>query len=175
MSRPLALVALIPLLTVSEACSDVHWSVQASVGTALNLPTPLTIRQSQGDDLRLRARYRTRAFQFPLYYALRVTRWDGDRAWALELRHHKLFLENPPDEVQQFSVTHGYNLLTVCRLRRDHGFVTGVGVGVVIAHPENVVRGRVLEETGGPLGGGYYLAGPTAAVLVAREVPLGAG
>ncbi len=173
--RALTFAVVLAALTATEARGGGGWSVQASLGAAINLRTPLAVRQVGEAHLRVRARYSTGAFEFPLYYVLRVARWDGNRAWALELRHHKLFLENPPPEVQQFSVTHGYNLLTVCRLRRGRRLVVGMGAGMVIAHPENVVRGRSLEPSGGLLGGGYHLAGPTAAALIAREIPLGRG
>jgi hypothetical protein len=132
------------LAFAGEAQADVIWWGQGSLGSAFSLHTRLTILQEGEADLRLHARYATDAFERPLYYALRVTRWNDAQGWALELRHHKLDLENPPPEVQQFSGSHGYNLLTVCRLWRRERLDLGAGAGLVIAHPETVVRGRTV-------------------------------
>jgi hypothetical protein len=158
---------------VSGARGEPAWTVQASLGGAANLSAPVTIRQEGSADLRFSARLASRSLEFPLYYALRVARWREERAWMVELRHHKLYLEDPPPEVGSFSISHGYNLFTVGRLGRTRGTVLGVVAGVVIAHPENVVRGRPLESGGGIFGLGYYVAGPTAGALAAREIPLG--
>lgn len=143
-----------------------RWAVEAHLGAAWNLPLPLAIRQEGEEELRLRARRNTRAFEFPLYYVGRVTTRDGGGGWALDLTHHKVYLANPPAEVGSFSVSHGYNLLTLHRTIDRDALRYGFGAGVVVAHPESEVRGRRLEERGGTIGGGYWLTGPTAGALV---------
>ena len=98
---------------------------------------------------------------------------DAGGRWAAEvhlggswnLTHHKLYLADPPDAVQSFAVSHGYNLLTLHRLVEHDARRYGLGAGLVIAHPESEVRGRRLDERGGPLGRGYHLAGPTLGAL----------
>jgi len=85
---------------------------------------------------------------------------------ALDLVHHKLHLANPPAGVGSFSVSHGYNLLVLHRMAERKALRYGLGADVVIAHPESEVRGRRLEERGGPFGGGYHLTGPTVGALV---------
>jgi hypothetical protein len=39
----------------------------------------------------------------------------GNTDWAIEYLHHKLYLSNPPAEVQSFAISHGYNLFAVNR------------------------------------------------------------
>ncbi len=46
------------------------------------------------------------------------------------------------------------------------------GAGVVVAHPENAVRGKALPQDGGLLGWGYYLAGPTLQAAVEKQIRL---
>jgi hypothetical protein len=187
MGRPTALpAALIVVLALVSACArpaaaaepppagvgETAWEVHGYLGGSTTFPTKLTIRQLDEDAFDVvHAEYETRPMELPLYYAYRVTRWQGRRAWAAEFVHHKLFLEDPPPRIQDFSVSHGYNLLTASRLWWVDGYVVGAGVGIVIAHPENRVRGRVLVSNGGI--GDYVVAGPTGAVTAGRRWAMG--
>ena len=83
------------------------WTVDAYLGGASNFQTTLRIEQPPYSDLRWDAEYDTRAFEPPLYYALRVARWKGDRAWGLDLVHHKLHLRIPPRGLQSSGVSLG--------------------------------------------------------------------
>jgi hypothetical protein len=120
--------------------------------------------------LDLDAEYDTRPFDPPLCYAVRATHGRGDRSWALDFVHHKLYLANPPAEVQRFSISHGFNLLTLQRLWPAWGATACAGAGVVIAHPESRVREKPLPEDGGA--GGYYLAGPAVALGIGKKLNL---
>lgn len=146
-----------------------RWEFEARLGGAWNVPLPIVLRQGGYEDLRLTARWRTEALKQPVYYAWRVTQWDGDTGWALDLTHHKLYLENPPPEVRNFSISHGYNLVTIQRLEECGGWRYGGAVGTVVAHPESEIRSQRFEEDHGLLRGGYYVSGPTAGVLVGRS------
>jgi hypothetical protein len=161
---------LLPALLAAEE----GWTVQASAGLVTNLETSLTIRQGGFEEIEVDdADYETRPLEGPLYYSLRAGRWRGRTGWELELIHHKLFLQNLPPEVQRFDISHGYNLVTVNRgwdLRR---FLVRSGAGVVVAHPENEVRGLVLDEEETNLSGGYHLAGPAVQVGVEKRFALG--
>jgi len=91
---------------------------------------------------------------------------------GLELLHHKLYLEDPPDEIESFSVSHGLNLLTL-----DGAWPLGpvrirAGGGLVIAHPEGSIRGVRIDESAGIGSAGYHLTGPVirGGVVVAREL-----
>ena len=145
------------------------WSLQVSIGAPLNLPTPVTIRQGASPDLRFTARWETRPFEPPLYYAVRIGRWDRAGAWEIELVHHKLYLAHPPTEVQRFDVSHGFNLLLVNRAIAVNGVVLRGGPGVVVAHPENTVRQLPLPPNRTLLGGGYHVAGPALQFAAGRR------
>ena len=150
-----------------------EWSAEAFLGGAASFRSTLTIEQATDPAIRWDADYGTKATDPPLYYALRVARRRGDEAWGIELVHHKLHLENRPPEVQDFAISHGYNLLMLGHGRRWLGVILWMHAGAVIAHPENTVTGRSLSESGGALGSGYYLAGAAVGGSVGRRVPLG--
>jgi hypothetical protein len=156
-----AAVAVLLAPAAALSADPPSWGVQLFVGVPWNARTPLTIRQGGEPDLRVRARWSTRPFERPLYYGVGIFRRSGGREWSAELVHHKLHLQNPPPEVQAFSVSHGYNLLLLgVGAEVSQGLWARGGAGVVIAHPESTVRGRALPQDGGPFGRGYHLAGP---------------
>ncbi len=171
-TRRAALLAIWALMPPA-AEAGARWTFGGYIGSAWNIPTPLEIRQSGFDAVRVRARYGTHAFEFPIYYGVRLERTSGDDGWAVQFIHHKIRLLNRPPEVQAFEISHGYNLLTLERAWRSGERVSGVGLGVVIAHPESRVRGREVPWRGGLLGSSYHLAGPAASAMVAWRHELG--
>ncbi len=164
---------LAALLSTGAARAESGWSVQLGLGMPLNLPVPLSIRQSGQPDLRFAARYETRPFEMPVYWGAQVAHRSGDTDWALEILHQKLYLANPPPEVQDFSISHGYNLVTLSRgWRVGTGLWARLGAGTVLAHPESTVRGRALPEGGAILGWGYRLSGVAVVAAVEQRVQI---
>jgi len=159
--------------TNDEAAIEIEppsvWTTELFFGGAASFPTTLSVHQIDKPTIDVRAKYEVRPFDFSPYFSLRVAHWRGDRAWAIQAVHHKLYLKNPPPEIQYFNVSHGYNLITIDRLWRKYHAVLGVALGVVFVHPENQVRGLAL-----PSGGisSYALAGPTGAVSVGYDYPV---
>lgn len=161
-------------LTAAPAAAEKGLRVELALGGAHSFGSTLRVEQPAFPDLATAASWATRSFEPPLYYAWRLARADARGTWALRFVHHKAHLENTTAEVERFSVSHGYNLLTLERAFAIGGFDLSAGAGLVIAHPESTVRGETRPENeGGPFGGGYFLTGPTAAVAAARRLPLG--
>ncbi len=166
------LLALLPILLLSAAPSGTaaaDWTFELFVGIPFGFPSPLTIRQAGRPDITARARYESRPFRKPIYYGWRIGRWDGSRGWEIELLHDKLYLADKPREVDEFAISHGFNLLTVNRVWERGGLVRRAGAGAVVAHPENTIRGKALPEDGGLLGWGYHLSGPTVQAAVEKR------
>lgn len=166
----LAACALAP----RPAHAQARWSFELFGGTAHSFRTPLTLRQAGEPDVRVTARYSTRPLADAPYYAYRFARWSGGAGWEAELVHHKVYLENPPPEVQHFEVSHGYNLVTLNRAWLRGATVLRAGAGVVVARPEATIRGTRYEE-GGLFGDAYYLSGPTAQGAAGRRFHLAGG
>jgi len=159
---------LIVGLWVPGAAAQARWSVDCSLGGAWSLRTPLTITQDGHETLRFSAEYEGRSFREPLYYALRVARWKDNRAWEIEFLHQKLFLTNPPPEVQRFSISHGLNLVSVTRAWDRGPFVVRLGGGLILAHPESTIRDRAWPEEPGFFRG-HELTGPSVQAGLARR------
>jgi hypothetical protein len=163
-----AIVTGLLLLGLAVPAPAETLSLQVSGGSVYNLQLPLVIRQDGQETIRLNADYDTKPFETPIYYSLRLGWWKDSAAWELEMVHHKLTLANRPAEVEHFSVTHGFNLLTLNRAWKRPLFIWRVGAGVVISHPESTIRGKTFDQTGG-IADGYYLSGPTAQVALEKR------
>lgn len=151
------------------------WSFESHSGAPLNIPLPLTIKQTGNPDIKLNAQYYSEPFKTPVFWVIRLNKWKNERAWELELKHQKLYLKNIPNEVTYFNITHGYNQFTVNRafkfkLIKKHQFVFRSGLGIVIAHPENMVRGKELDQQQSFFKLGYYIAGPTFNTALAKQI-----
>ncbi|MDP9349393.1 MAG: hypothetical protein M3P24_09695 [Gemmatimonadota bacterium] len=170
-TAPLFLAAL---LSATPAAAQQGWNFEFFGGTAYSAPSRLTIRQAGEAPIRLTARWSTRPLADAPYYAYRFARWRNGRGWEAELLHHKVYLENPPAEVEGFEVSHGYNLVTLGRGWSRGDLLLRLGAGAVLAFPETTVRGRKLSG-GGNLPRGYHLSGPTAQAAVGRRFPLVGG
>jgi hypothetical protein len=163
----LASGASVPSATAAEGAA---WRLSLSLGASHSFASTLTLEQEGFERIRTLARWNSRSFEMPPYYGARVSRWSGRHAWSVAFIHDKLYLDNPPPKVQQFSISHGLNLLTV-----EHGWRFGewllwCGGGVVLAHPENTVRNLSLPgDESGMLGGGYNVTGPTIGLALGRR------
>lgn len=169
-----AVVALFALSQAVPVPAEDTFSFQLSGGGVYNFRMPMTIRQDGQETIRHTAGFDTKPFDTPAYWAIRAGWWRGDAAWEAELVHHKLYLNNNPPEIQHFSVSHGFNLLTVNRAWRHPWFIWRIGLGVVISHPESTVRGAEFDQQGG-IADGYYLSGPTGQLSLEKRIPLWKG
>lgn len=167
--RARILLLAVPIV-IAVSCPVHGASLQVFGGSAWSIPTPLTIRQEGYPEIDIGlAKWRTKPFYESPYYAVRLA---GSR-WALEIVHHKLYLpEGTHPEVQQFWVSHGYNLVLLERLSRSRSCNYWLGAGVVLAHPETIVRGQELSDP--PHADlslrGFYLGGPAVAVSASRTL-----
>lgn len=171
MKKLLILLLMQGFLCIAPLCTKAqdNWTVELSGGDAYCVKMPLRIQQSDYEDIEITAKYATHSFQSPIYYSIRIAKWNDTRAWELELVHLKLDLSNKPADVQRFEVSHGYNLFTVNRVWTSRTYIFRLGAGVVIAHPESTVRDQSFDEHGGMLNRGYYISGPTAQAAVGKR------
>lgn len=147
-----------------------HWSASLQLGTVYNVPMKLNISQEGYPDLNMTAHYYTEPLTLPVYWDLRVARWQKKGAWEFEVIHHKLYLENTGDEVQHFGISHGFNMLMINRVWRPGWFESRVGGGFVLAHPENTIRGKTFGQTSDDLDMGYFISGPVINLALGKPV-----
>ena len=149
------------------------FSFEFNLGGAYSFESQLDINVEGHEDILLHtASYENRPFEGAPYYGWRLGLWGEDgKAWELELIHHKLYLSNPPEGVESLEITHGYNLLTVNRAWPKDQFILRAGAGVVLAHPEVVAFGELLEEKHF-MGTEFIYAGPTIQLSAGQRFKL---
>jgi len=145
------------------------WAIEIGTGAPYNVSLPLVIHQEREAAVHITAQYESEASSAPIYWMWRISHWSDSSAWEFEAVHHKIRLTNTTQEVSYFGISHGLNLLTINRSWRMGNYILRTGVGLVLAHPENVVRGKKLSEDTGMLGWGYYLSGVTAILSVGKR------
>lgn len=151
-----------------------YWSLEIHGGIPYNIPAPLVVKQDNEPTIRLNARYSSEPFRSPGYYILRGGRWKDGRSWEIEFVHHKLYLDNKPPEIQEFSISHGYNILTFNRaftkvLFGNFDYLLRLGAGVVISHPETTIRNQAYVQDSGLFGAGYYFTGPVLNIALSKR------
>lgn len=160
------------ILLPEETNAQSHWSLELHGGNVYNLPVPLIIRQQNYPELKLTARYHTEAFTLPVYWDIRIGRWQNDKSWELELIHHKLYLTNTTPEVQKFNISHGFNMLFLNRGFDRQKFHYRFGAGIVLAHPESKIRGKEFGSSVNDFDMGYFLTGPVANLSIGKRFRL---
>ena len=149
------------------------WHVNFTPGLSFVPPAPLSILQDVQEPVRLWANYKSKPLSLPPYYSYRIGFQNDGRGWELEMNHLKVYLKNLPEEVERFSISHGYNQITANRLYKKGKLNFKAGLGFVAAHPENTVRNLTLNEKKGLFREGYYITGPVIQYGVYSDIPLG--
>jgi len=145
---------------------DTPMVFQVFGGVPLNVQTRLTVNQDGHDTLKHNASWKSRPFEQPLYWALRL-RWQRDHhGLELQLLHHKLYLANNPPEIEHFEVTHGFNILTVSYVAWTDPVQLRVGLGAVLPSSDSTVRGLSHDAHD------YKLAGPALQIGAGWEKDL---
>lgn len=177
-TRSTLFVILFALLGASTAAAQSRphpWAFEFFGGSAFSFDTPFTVSQAGQPELFIKAEWDTKPFHAAPYYAWRLTKIDAARGsgWAFDFTHHKIYLHNKPAEIQKFEISHGYNQLVYSRVLVRRGWLMSLGGGLVIGHPESVIRGLSHDDDdGGTLGGGYYLCGVVGQGALGRRARL---
>ncbi len=163
------LIALL-LMCSTFVTSITKWRMNFTTGLSYVPPVPLWVMQENFRTINTWANYESAPLKLPPYYSARPGFENDQRGWELEINHLKVYLKNKPSEIDRFSISHGYNQLTVNFLNKDGRFNSKTGFDVVAAHPENSVRGKKLDKNGGFFKNGYYIAGPVVQYGVFKEI-----
>jgi hypothetical protein len=168
--RPVAISGLLLCFacTATAGEQDRTLMLEFFTGVPYNIPLPLVIRQSGQPNIDVIAHYFSEPFVVPISWVWRVGYWSGNSGWEFEAIHHKVFLDDPPQEIQEFSVSHGLNFLLINRVWNLDSYALRVGGGVPLTHPETTVRGKTHPEDEGIFHMGYYVSGPAVAFSAGR-------
>ena len=168
------LIIVVSFLFISSALfAQARWSFELHGGEVYNAPMPLQVKQQTYPDIKLTARYNSESLILPVYWDWRFSRWKNNKSWEFEAIHHKLYLDNTTPEVQKFNISHGFNILMVNRGFDKKTFRYRAGAGVVLTHPESIIRGKEFGNSTDDMDTGYYLTGPVFNLAISRPISLG--
>lgn len=146
---------------------EIHWGLERQLSNTLTV-----VQDNQPDIIIKNAPYKSKALIAPRYWVIRANYWKEDKGWDLEVIHHKVFLlDNTHPDIQRFGISHGLNTMVLNKSIQKQQFIFRGGLGAIIAHPENTIRGLALPERQGFLGLGYW-TGPTMNLSIGRQVDL---
>lgn len=158
------------VLTAPAAAAQ--WRGELWLGTAWNASSRVKFVQQGQPEVSVWAKWSTRPYESAWVYAFRFSHWSGDAAWAFEFMHHKMYLDNPPPEVDYFRITNGVGFLLAERLWRRHGWEYGVGAGPILSVPFSKVRGMAFDQGRGFFHSRYELVGPGIQLSLNRRLRL---
>lgn len=157
-----------------NANAQKKWSFELHGGGVYNLKLPLILRQTGYPDIVIKkAEYYSEPLNDPFYWDWRFSRWVKGKSIEFEAVHHKIYLKNPPPEVQWFAITHGFNMLTLNHGRQYKKMIYRAGLGSVLIHPESTVRGMEYPVSYDFDLPGYRLSGITVNLGAARQISFG--
>ncbi len=163
---------VIALAMHENVLAQTEWSLEVQPGIAVNVPLTMVIYQKDQPDFRFNAHYKSESFKLPPYYECRISRWHNNSSWELELIHHKMYLTNPTSDIDHFSISHGFNMLTLNRGLNISGNIFRAGLGIVIAHPEFTIRNISFDNSRGWFNAGYLPAGVVLNLGYSRHLDL---
>ncbi|MFW5787152.1 MAG: hypothetical protein ACOC21_00335 [Halanaerobiales bacterium] len=170
LSLTFILLLIVTISTTTFAGGD--WAFEVYGGTAYNIPTPLTIEKGEKTIDIDRAKYSTNPLEESPYYAWRVSRWENEKAWELQLVHHKIRLENDHEDIDHFEISHGYNLISVNHAWEKENYIFRGGLGTILTHPEFDVFNEKIDQEKGLAGLGFYFSGIAAQTSIGRKFEL---
>lgn len=165
-------VFLIALVAAEEVPAQKRWRIELGTGPSYNFHVPLSITQVGFPELDVIAHFRADPLERPILWVWRIGHWNGSSGWELEALHAKVFLGNAPPEVTEFAVSHGINFVSLNRAWILGDYRVHAGIGLTLSHPESIVRGVKLAESGGIFHVGYYVSGPAINLSIGRSTPV---
>lgn len=165
---------IILLFSFSFTAAQTRWSFELNGGVTHNLRLPLIFHQQGYPDIRInRAHYYSEPLIDPPYGMWRVSKWIRKKSIQFEYTHHKIYLKNTTSQVQDFGISHGFNMLAFNYGIEKGKFIFRSGLGSVLIHPESTVRGMHYQNGPGFDLKGYRLRGMVAHLSASRQFRFG--
>lgn len=143
----------------ADTNSEDGWYMSTFMGGSMSMPNYLRINLDGLPDQKINATYKNRNFDDSHWWAFRTEKWTGDTSRGFELVHHKIYLANTNDIVQDFSISDGYNLIYYNWGKKKGKNRFRFGAGIVSGHTDITLQGRERFHTKGPKG--HFITGPT--------------
>jgi len=163
----LALLTLLLSSTATAIYEEDGWHFTTFMGASTSAPNTLRVYTDDAANHSQKAKWQGRAFEDSFYYAIRFDKVTNQTGWGIEWVHHKIYLANPQGPIDAFSISDGFNILYLNRVRAFDNHAYRYGAGLVFAHMDVTLDGRERFYVDGGIGGAY-LSGISAQVAVEK-------
>ena len=177
MKKIIIIITITLLFLTLPASAETRWNFEASTGSVYNLPLPLNIDSAEQGEIEIEdALFESNSQGYLPNFNFRLSRYNNQRAWELELIHHKMILNQPSldeyNEIQKIDFPYGFNHLTI-----NHTWETGVlnyrlGAGVLLTYPDIKIDGTQYPTDSGLNDTGIHAVGPTIQLTANRSFEL---
>jgi len=171
-NKRLVLACFIGVLSpIFTMYSDSGTYLSSSLGWSESLNSNLNLYLADQSDIKHDAEWNGNSFKDSLYYSIRVEKWNEGKGRGIEWVHHKIYLDNTTDTIEDFSISDGFNLLLYnwAQKNKTYDFIQRIGIGLVFAHVDVTLSGRERFYMDGGLGGSY-ISGITSQLSIEKWV-----
>ncbi len=135
-------------LLVFQNHASANWYSELFTGDAYSVPSKVTVRQNGYPEASKTAKFSTRPTEPAPYYSFRIGFWQDDKSGLdVEMLHHKLYMDNTDEIFNEYKSTFGFNLFLLNKgFRISPSFVFRLGIGPVVSHPINTIRGQTYTD-----------------------------
>lgn len=134
------IILLFSLIATTAYSSEVR--LELFTGTAFSLPSEVSVRQDGYPEVSKTAHWSTRPLEPAPYYSARIGLWEEERGIEIEMLHHKLYMDNTDEVFRNYRSTFGFNFFLLNKAWQLESFILRAGVGPIISHPINNIRGQ---------------------------------
>lgn len=151
---------LLTIALFTSLCSTIYaedgWHLTTFLGSSESLNSGLNINLSGEDNIHKNADWHGQSWKDTLYFSIRLEKWKGNKGQGFDYTHHKIYLKNTDDDIKDFSISDGYNILSYnWATRQENQWIRRFGGGVVFAHMDTTLRDRDRFYMDGGIGGAY--------------------
>ena len=168
--KKILLFNIIVISSIINGFSQARWTFDLNFEDVYNVPMPLTIKQNGYPDIKFIAKFTADAFTAPVCWDWRFSRWENGKSWEIEAIHDKLYLINTNDEITKYSISHGFNIITINRGFEKKFVSYKIGVGTILIHPESVIRGMGFGSSSDYTDFGYFITGPILMFTICKPI-----
>ncbi len=170
--KHIILISILLTIALSATAKDMEsgYHFTGLIGWSHSMDSNLKIHRDGVESYTINGSYSSYPFRDYPYYSFRLEKWTENKAYGIELIHHKVYLRNPQNSLESLSISDGYNFIMFNKTTQiDTRKFLRLGAGIAMAHPDVKFEGqeRFRKNDTSLFGMGHYFAGP--GVQVAYE------
>ncbi|RAP32150.1 hypothetical protein DID76_01145 [Candidatus Marinamargulisbacteria bacterium SCGC AG-414-C22] len=131
--------------------------LQSLWGISESLDSNIQFNRVNQADMSFTTAWEGKSLRDAWYYGLKFEKWTNNSFKGIEWLHHKIYMVDPPSEIEHFSISDGFNILYFNKGKlTPKDIIKRYGVGFVFAHVDTKFVGEERFYLKGGIGGSYF-------------------